>query len=240
MSYSISNIFTVACVATALVLSTGCADVPDENENIMIMDVENAVDEELAPVNLSVVETDHRIIEANEDLKINHGLREEAQPVFDVDLEPHVEVDSEGIDQFEEPEFDALPNDEFAADFGRSDVSCAPNREWKNFASSVCLQFESKLTGYEPNAHCSGADYAGATYICSELDENLEPVNHRKIMSFILGGRGVCKDFATFQNFAHEICGTTAEIVEKKPLTSCESGGSASMFQTVRFTCEIM
>ena len=240
MNHSITNIFTIACVATALVLSTGCADLPDENGNILIMDVENGVDEEREPINLSVVETDHRIGEANTELKINHDLTAEEQPTFDVDVEPHVEIVEQEIERFEEPEFEALPDDELAADFGRSEVSCAPNREWKNFASSVCSQFESKLTGYEPNAHCSGADYSGATYVCSELDENLEPVNHRKIMSFILGGHGVCKDFATFQHFADEICGTTAEIVEKKPLTSCESGGSASMFQTVRFTCEVM
>ena len=92
MNHTISNIFTVTCVATALLLTTGCGDVPDENDSILIMDVDRAEGEPGEPINLANLEQGHLIHEVNRELSGNEDLMRPEEQLAEVKFEPNVEV----------------------------------------------------------------------------------------------------------------------------------------------------
>lgn len=116
---------------------------------------------------------------------------------------------------------------------------CADMDTWKEFSHQSCEMQGGHLKAINPGGECGQDFYAGTTFLCVFLDTNGDEVGAKKFQSFTVGGRGTCKPYDSFVEYAADLCNGEENLREKHILGSCDLGTSEEGYSAVRYTCEV-
>lgn len=237
---------TVALIAISAVIITGCGDAPvdDVGANPYLGQETGAQAQPNTdftyeiPLEETRPSLDGLRIEAPELEAIpeadghvaDHGFDIIEDLVEDVHSEDGVEedvVDEEVVDQAE-----------VSIEDGFSDGD-ATKGEWKSIAKETCRHDESELVAMETIGEREEALFRAARFVCEDAGEESEEIFEAKYVGVVMGGESSCKSYDSFQEAAHRVCGSTAEIVTKKVFNSCSASGGDAMFESALFICRI-
>lgn len=240
MKTSINNTArTIALIAISAVITTGCGEAPidDVGANAYLGQETGAQaqpDSEFKyaiPLEESRPSLDGVRLESPELVVIPEADGHVADPGFDLieDFIEDVDVEEpvEGLEQDEEPA--SLNN-------GFSDGD-ATGDEWKGIAKSTCRHERAELVAFEVVGEREESLYRGARFVCEDEGEESEEIFEGKYLAIVLGGTATCKSYDTFLTAAHQVCGSTAEIVTKKAFNSCSDSDGEAMFESALFVC---
>jgi hypothetical protein len=150
--------------------------------------------------------------------------------------------DSHDLNEMPEVEMDNIPDAAPTAsmlNLKSNGPVCADMDTWKEFSHQSCEIMGGHLKAIVPGGECGENFYAGTTFLCTFLNTNGDEIDAVKMQSFTVGGRGTCKPYSSFVEYAAHLCNGEENLREKHILGSCDLGTSEEGFSAVRYTCEV-
>lgn len=220
---------------SALLITTGCGDEGDHSDAVnqgeygsaefAILSIDHAEDR----IEIPVENTDRFDAELADRLADVFGLNGEIPE--EPEESPRIEVDIDHIP-------DAMLSSGTLTLKSNGPV-CADMDTWKEFSHQTCDAQGGHLKAISPGGECGNGFYAGTTFLCTFLDTNGEEIDAKKFQTFTVGGRGTCKPYASFLEYAAHVCDGEENLREKHILGSCDLGTSEDGYSAVRYTCEV-
>ena len=252
MTVRTNNPMMICCAAIAIVLASGCGEMTDSpvannlitgedtaaqaqqpyNYDIDLPDLDDGltidyvVDVPSDGLDLAAIENAADWPELVVNDPLDDGFAHGIQPNNEEDV-----IDEENEEDVEEEADFSGPE---ANGFGDGSAVIG---EWKHLAIETCSEEDGELSDLVPVLSNDEGAYRGARFACSYEDVSLNQEIVSEYTAVIFGGESSCKTYDVYKQQIQNLCGTEAEIIEKKVFDRCSGDNEEPMYRSALFIC---